>query len=89
MKTKEIRILKDLISVKESCEQGLSGEWDCSGEGREGFEAMSHCLDDAITVIPELLDAAQLAVRQLREHYNDDECEAIQVLLNAIKKTTE
>ena len=35
----------DFISIKLSCEEGLSGEWDPTGEGREGFEAMLELLD--------------------------------------------
>lgn len=47
-------------------------------------EEESYANAKLIAAAPELFDAAQLAIRQLREHYNDDECEAIQVLLKAI-----
>lgn len=74
MKTKEIRILKDLISVKESCEQGISGEWDCStDEGKEGFEAMSINLDDAITILPELLQMVERLKSTLAGYLGESE----------------
>lgn len=37
---------KDFIALRDSCSEGLSGEWDCSTEeGRQGFDAMLELLD--------------------------------------------
>ena len=37
---------KDLKILRDSCFEGLSGEWDCATEeGRHGFEAMITLLD--------------------------------------------
>ena len=42
----DIDALKDFKALKESCEEGLSGEWDCSSdEGRGCFEAMIELLN--------------------------------------------
>lgn len=43
--------LKELLEVlRNSCEQGLDGSWDCStDEGREGFNHMAdNCVDIAL-----------------------------------------
>jgi hypothetical protein len=35
--------------VKKSCEEGMDESWDCSTyEGREGFQPMIDCLDEAM-----------------------------------------
>jgi hypothetical protein len=33
-------IKKDFIALLDSCAEGYSGEWDPTGEGHDGFEAM-------------------------------------------------
>lgn len=44
-----ISLLKTLIK---SCEEGQSGEWDCStDEGKEGFGAMIDQLEETIKLI--------------------------------------
>ena len=35
---KEVR--SEFVSLMNSCVEGYTGEWDPSGEGRDGFEAM-------------------------------------------------
>lgn len=37
---KKKRIADELLSLWKSCEEGFTGEWDCTGEGKEGFTAM-------------------------------------------------
>jgi hypothetical protein len=37
---------RDLIALRNSCSEGLSGEWDCSTEeGRKSFEPMIEMLE--------------------------------------------
>jgi hypothetical protein len=41
-------VISRIDTVITSCEQGKSGEWDCStDEGKEGFDAMIQLLDEA------------------------------------------
>ncbi len=44
---KKRKLLKQLLNdLRDSCEQGLDGTWDCStDEGKEGFGAMSEACD--------------------------------------------
>ncbi len=43
MKEEQIRLINILI---ESCNQGISGEWDCTtDEGKQGFESMITLLE--------------------------------------------
>jgi hypothetical protein len=36
----------DLVALRDSCSEGLSGEWDCSTEeGRQGFKDMGTLVD--------------------------------------------
>ena len=48
-KKEAISLLKTVI---QSCEEGQSGEWDCTtDEGKMGFEAMADLVRDAIQLI--------------------------------------
>lgn len=48
-KKEAISLLKTVI---QSCEEGQSGEWDCStDEGKEGFGAMIDQLEETIKLI--------------------------------------
>jgi len=37
-------IREDFVALMNSCEEGYTGEWDPTGEGREGFSAMYYLL---------------------------------------------
>lgn len=37
-------VKREFISLINSCAKGYTGEWDSTGEGRDGFEAMYHGL---------------------------------------------
>ncbi len=51
-KKNKAEIIDLLKTVKESCEEGQDGRWDCStDEGKEGFDAMAEALDRAIELI--------------------------------------
>jgi hypothetical protein len=68
MKTENRPKVRELLTTLiESCEEGMSGEWDAgSEEGRESFEPMIDHLTLALQSHDALVEACKLAYERLR-----------------------
>ena len=62
-----------LETLKESCNEGLTGEWDSgSGEGRESFGPMIDHLDEVIVRYDALVSVCRSLTQQDPLTYGDD-----------------
>lgn len=68
---KEVK--ENFKALMNSCAEGFTGEWDPSGEGRDGFEAMYDQLQ-------KLADHFRVDVTGVKELYPDDPCQSCRKL---------